>query len=45
MNKILFYGFLVLNITFAVINFYQGSIVWGLVNVALAAYMIYPLVR
>jgi hypothetical protein len=45
MNDVLFYGCLVLNIAFAAINFYQGCYVWGAVNLALAAWMTYQLVR
>ena len=43
MNQAIFYGCLVLNIVFAGINFYQGSIVWGLVNLGLAGWMLYQL--
>lgn len=41
----MYYGCLALNVVFAGINFYQGSYVWGAINVALVAYIVYPLVR
>ena len=45
MNKIIFYGCLALNLTFAVINFHQGSYVWGFVSLGLFGWMLYQLFR